>query len=196
MQKYVVLDLETTGLSKHRHRITEIAALRIKDGEVVDKYEQLINPEMRIPSFITRLTGIDNEMVADAPTISQALPGFLDFLSNDMMIAHNATFDYGFIDHNASEVLGRGISNYRLCTRKLASRILPRLPSKKLSAICMHLGIENEEAHRAMADVKVTYQIFSHFLSILRKNSIMSAEELLRFERWPCSRCWRHLDSD
>ena len=91
--EYVILDLETTGLSKKRHRITEIAAVRIKNKKIVDEFQTLVNPKQRIPSFITRLTGITNDMVREAEPIEKVLPSFLDFLGDHTIVAHCATFD-------------------------------------------------------------------------------------------------------
>ena len=81
--QYTVLDIETTGLSKYYHKITEIAALKVKDKEIVDEFHTLINPKVLIPPFITRLTGIDNKMVKDAPSISKIMPHFIDFLKEE-----------------------------------------------------------------------------------------------------------------
>jgi len=99
--EYIVLDIETTGLSRYIHKITEIAAVKVKDNKIIEEYQTLVNPETKIPRFITRLTGIDNEMVKDAPTINEVMPGLLKFLGNHTIVAHNATFDYGFIAYNA-----------------------------------------------------------------------------------------------
>ena len=190
--EYVVLDLETTGLSKRRHRITEIAAVKCRGKAVIGEFQTLVNPERHIPSFITRLTGIDDDLVKDAPTIDKVLPSFLDFLNDAIIVAHNATFDYGFIEHNARRY-GRTLSNERLCTRKLANRMLPELPSKKLGAICESLEIVNDQAHRAMADTKATAKIFAHFLHVLKESGIHSRNDVVRFERWPASRCRKEL---
>jgi len=186
MGEYVVLDLETTGLSKKRHRITEIAAVKIKKNKVVGKFQTLVNPKQRIPSFITRLTGITNDMVKDAEPIHKVLPEFIEFLGNAPIIAHNASFDYGFIEHNARQHLDVGIENKRLCTRKLANRLLPDLPSKKLSCICEHFEIVNEQAHRAMSDVNATTEIFYKFLEMAKEEEgIKTEEDLVKFEKAP-----------
>jgi len=190
--EYVVLDIETTGLSKHHHNITEIAAVKYSSGKKVGEFQTLINPKEHIPSFITRLTGITDEMVKGAPTIEQALPDFLNFLGNHVIVAHNATFDYGFIDANASRHLNVGLENGKVCTRKLASRLLPDLPSKRLGSICEHLQINNEQAHRAMGDVKATSQVFSHFLSLLDSKGIKTIEEVMDFEKSSLKKCMRY----
>ena len=182
IDSYIILDIETTGLSRYRHKITEIAAIKVENNEVVDEFQTLINPQMSIPAFITSLTGITNEMVQTAPTIDQIMPHFLNFVGDTVVVAHNATFDIGFLDHNA-RIIGASFDNEKLCTRKLANRLLPDLPSKKLGLICQHLGIVNEQAHRAMADVKVTAEIFSKFLNDLSFMGIEGKENVLKFER-------------
>jgi DNA polymerase III epsilon subunit family exonuclease len=179
---FVVVDIETTGLSKNYHKITEIAALRVKNGEVRQEFHTLVNPQVRIPSFITRLTGIDNAMVKDAPSIEESMPAFVKFLGDDIFVAHNATFDYGFLSSAAARqaIL---MDSDRLCTRKLANRLLPELPSKRLGVICEHMGITNMSAHRAMGDAQATVCVLNNFLDQLKCRGITEREALLRFER-------------
>lgn len=183
VDEYTVLDIETTGLSKYIHNVTEIAAVKIKGKRVVGSFQTLVNPEQRIPSFITRLTGIDNEMVKDAPTIDSVLPAFLDFLGSSVIVAHNATFDYGFINYNSEKHLKKSVKNKRLCTRKLANRLLPSLPRKRLGDICECFDVKNEQAHRAMGDVKATKQIFYKFMSMLALADIKTQDEIMEFEK-------------
>jgi DNA polymerase-3 subunit alpha (Gram-positive type) len=182
--RYVVLDLETTGLSASYHKITEIGAVKVNDGKIKARYEQLVNPREKIPSFITRLTGIDDRMVKDAPPIEKALPKFLKFVGQDVMVAHNATFDHGFISKNAA-MLDLPFINSALCTRKLSTRLLPSLPSKRLSSVCEHLRIPHEHAHRAMPDVLVTHEIFRHLTSLLEQHEIRKMEDILAFQDLP-----------
>ena len=179
---YTVVDIETTGLSKHMHQITEIAAARVRNGEIVEQYETLVNPEVRIPSFITKLTGISDAMVKNAPTISKVLPEFVNFVGRDVFVAHNATFDYGFLEHNA-RVQGHRLENERLCTRKLANRLFPELPRKRLGDLCSHLNIRNVQAHRAMGDVQATALVFNEMLAILQSRGISEMSSVLKFER-------------
>ncbi len=187
-EEYVIVDIETTGLSKYYHKITEIAAVKVRNGKKVGEFQSLVNPEVPIPRFITRLTGIDDEMVKDAPTIDEVMPRFLKFLGNGVLVAHNATFDYGFLHENALEHLGKGLENEILCTRKLANRLLPELPSKRLGAICEHLGIINEQAHRAMGDVNATVEVFNHFLEVMEEKGFRKADEIKRIEKTPARR--------
>jgi len=182
---YVVVDIETTGPSRYYHKITEIAALRVKNGKVTREFETLINPQVRIPNFITRLTGIDNELVKDSPTVDEIMPAFVKFLRKDIFVAHNASFDFGFLSHNAEHYHKTKIPNDRLCTRKLANRLLPDLPSKKLGHICDHFDITNNQAHRAMGDTLATVEVLNRFLDILKGRKIEKTEQIIKFERSP-----------
>ncbi len=181
----VVVDLETTGLSPSRHKITEIGAVKLNNGKVVDKFQTLIDPEVHIPTFITRLTGIDDNMVDGAPTIDKALPKFKRFLGKDIMVAHYATFDYNFLKHNFFEHHNVNLNNSRLCTRKLANRIHPQLPSKRLDALCQFYNIKNEQVHRAMGDVMATVKVFNNMMGVLHKSNIKTAKEIFSFESLP-----------
>ncbi len=183
LKDYVVLDIETTGLSKYYHKITEIAAIKVKNNKIHSKFEELINPGVKIPSFITGLTGITDDMVKNKPDIKETLPKFLEFLDENIIIAHNATFDHGFLSENARAHLKQDLKNERLCTRKLAYRILNNLPSKRLSCICEYYNISNNQAHRAMSDVKATYQVFNNFLDFLDKKGVNTKKDILRFEK-------------
>jgi DNA polymerase-3 subunit alpha (Gram-positive type) len=180
---YIVLDIETTGLSRHAHRITEIAALRVENFQVVNKFETLINPQTPIPSFITSLTGITNSMVKDAPVIEDVMPKFMKFVKDDPFVAHCATFDHGFLKHNAQIHLNKELVNQKICTMKLSRRLVPELRSYKLSCLCEHFSITNDAAHRAMGDVKVTHQVFSELLNIMGKKGIEKQEQVLDFQK-------------
>lgn len=192
--EYVVLDIETTGLSRYYHKITEIAAIRYKDGKAIEEFESLVNPEVPIPRFITRLTGIDDDMVKDADPIEKVMPKFLSFLGDSVIVAHNATFDYGFLRFNAQE-LGLDLENEKLCTRRLANRLLPELPSKRLGCLCEHFGVNNEQAHRAMGDTRVTVDVLSGFLQMLEGVGIKD-QEVLEFQMWPRRKCEKLFDEE
>lgn len=176
---YVVIDIETTGLSKHYHKITEIAAVKLDKGEIKGKFQTLVNPQVQIPSFITRLTGIDNRLVKDSPLIHEVMPKFLKFLGDKIFVGHNASFDFGFLNHNAK----KDIENHRLCTRKLANRLLPDLYSKKLGVLCEYFDIQNNQAHRAMGDALATVELLNHFSRILDKKGFSTPESVLKFEK-------------
>ena len=183
-----IVDIETTGLSRYKHKITEIAGVKVREGKIVEEFSTLVNPQCPIPKFITRLTGITNELVSDAPKIKDAMQSFLDFLGEDTLVAHNAAFDHGFLTHKAMEHLGHEMSPSRICTRKLATRLLPDLPGKKLSDLCEHFNITNSQAHRALADVHATHHAFQHMCDMLEKNEITGIESVLQFECMPVPR--------
>ena len=179
---YTIVDIETTGLSRRRHKITEIAALKFNGDQIIGKFETLINPLCNIPPKITRLTGITNEMVSDAPCIEEKIDEFNDFLGDDIFVGHNATFDYNFLDYNLNKCLGNNLNNDKLCTMRLSRRLVPNLPNNKLSTITRFYDLKHENAHRAMADVKVTYRILRKFLNELSKRDIKEPKKIIQFQ--------------
>jgi len=170
-QPIVMLDFETTGLSPVMgDRITEVAALRIVGGVVVDRYVTLINCGVRIPSFVTGLTGISQRMVDGAPPVAQVLPRLLDFIGDDALAAHNAGFDAKFL-RAESERLGL-LPRYRglICSLKLARRMLPGQGSYKLGGLAQALDISwRGAAHRAEADAEVSTRLLLHIGEGIRR---------------------------
>ena len=165
--EYIVLDIETTGLSFRTEKITEIGAVRVKDGEIVDTFECFVNPEVPIPQKIVEITGITDEMVKDAETIEQVMPKFLEFIGELKLVAHNADFDVGFLKYNA-ENLGLRMDNEYIDSLKLSRQLYPEFKKHKLGIIAEKLGIVVENAHRALDDVKTLVQVF---LKMLEKNN-------------------------
>lgn len=188
-KKYVIVDIETTWLSRENNKITEIAAVIFDGKKILNTFQTLVNPCISIPKFITNLTGIDDKMVKNAPTIIDVLPDFLDFLEDHIMVAHNATFDYWFLNHNWIIHLNIAIENNLLCTRKLANRLLPDLPSKRLDVLCKYFNIKNERAHRAMADVLATSEIFYKLLDLLSERWIQDKSQIIKFQNLPMCKC-------
>ncbi|MCW8808926.1 MAG: 3'-5' exonuclease [Rhodanobacter sp.] len=169
-QPIVMLDFETTGLSAAGgDRITEVAALRIVDGVVAERYVTLINCGVRIPSFVTALTGISQRMVDKAPPVAQVLPQLLDFIGDDVLAAHNASFDARFL---LAESERQGLSpRHRglICSLKLARRMLPGHASYKLGGLAHALNISYRgSAHRAEADAEVSTRLLLHIGDSLR----------------------------
>ena len=160
----VMLDFETTGLSPDMgDRITEVAALRIVGGEITERYVSLVNCGVRIPSFITQLTGITQEMVDSAPSAGRVVPELLDFIGGDMLSAHNASFDEKFLKAEGWRI-GRPTAHTGLvCSLKLSRRLFPGLPSYKLGNLSSRLGIAfRGTAHRAEADAEVAAEVLLH----------------------------------
>jgi DNA polymerase-3 subunit epsilon len=163
-QPIVMLDFETTGLSPAMgDRITEVAALRIVGGRVTERYVSLINCNARIPSFITSLTGITQQMVDDAPPVARVLPELLNFIGSDTLSAHNASFDEKFLKAEA-ERLGLAPAHQALvCSLKLSRRLFPGMPSYKLGVLSSQLGIRfRSAAHRAESDAEVGAELLHH----------------------------------
>ena len=161
--EYIVLDIETTGLSFRTEKITEIGAVRVKDGEIVDTFECFVNPEVPIPQKIVEITGITDEMVKDAETIDKVMHRFLEFIGDLKLVAHNADFDVGFLKYNA-ENLGLKMDNEYIDSLKLSRQLYPEFKKHKLGIIAEKLGIVVENAHRALDDVKTLVQVFIKML--------------------------------
>jgi DNA polymerase-3 subunit epsilon len=160
----VMLDFETTGLSPEGgDRITEVAALRIAGGQIVERYVSLVNCGVRVPSFITQLTGITQGMVDGAPPAAEVVPALIDFIGGDVLAAHNASFDEKFLKAEGA-MLGHGCRHGGLvCSLKLSRRVFPGLPSYKLGQLAHALGIAfNSRAHRAEADAEVAAALLLH----------------------------------
>ncbi len=160
---YAIIDIETTGLSPIAERITEIA-IYIHDGEkIINEYSSLINPEKTISANITRITGITNEMVKNAPKFWEVAKDIVKLTEGKSFVAHNASFDYNFI-RNEFKNLGYDYKRDRLCTVKLSRKIIPGYKSYSLGKICNDLGIKIEGRHRAAGDALATVKLFEHLL--------------------------------
>ena len=180
---FVVVDVETTGMSSIDDRITEIAMMKVKDGTLVDEFSTLVNPLLTIPAYITSMTGIDNVMVQNAPPAREVVPFIAEFLGDAVFVAHNAAFDWGFVSQTARRERGIELDNQRLCTVKLSSRILPHLPSKSLGPVSEHLNITIPERHRASGDAYATALVLVKFLSYLqKKEGLRTVEELIKYQ--------------
>ncbi len=166
----VMLDFETTGLSPAMgDRITEVAALRIVDGRITERFVSLVNCRVRIPSFITQLTGISQSMVDAAPLASEVVPALLDFIGTDVLCAHNASFDQKFLQAEAEQLDLAPAHAALLCSLKLSRRVFPGMPSYKLGPLSGRLGIDfRSRAHRAEADAEVAAQLLIHIADHLR----------------------------
>ena len=160
----IMLDFETTGLSPESgDRITEVAALRIAGGEIVDRYVSLVNCGVRIPPFISSLTGISQAMVDSAPPAAEVVPELIEFIGSDVLAAHNASFDEKFLMAEGAR-LGHDCRHEGLvCSVKLSRRVLPGMSSYKLGELARALGIAfRGTAHRAEADAEVAARLLLH----------------------------------
>lgn len=163
--KYAIIDVETTGMGIQGNRITEIAIL-VHDGEkVVDEYESLVNPECNIPHSITRLTGINDYMVQDAPKFYEIAKRIIELTTDCVFVAHNVNFDYNVI-HKEFADLGFPFRRKKLCTVRLSRKLIPGLPSYSLGKLCTSVGIPLNDRHRAMGDTRATTILFEKLLAL------------------------------
>ena len=177
---YIVFDIETTGFSAIRDKIIEIGAVKVVNGEIVDRFSTFVNPQRPIPFEITNLTSITDEMVLEADPIENVLPQFLEFVGDGVLVAHNASFDVGFIEQNCryQEI------EYRFTyvdTVAMARVLLPTLSKYKLNLVAKTLGISLENHHRAVDDAGATAEIFVKFVEMLKKDHITDLKGINRF---------------
>ena len=165
---FVVFDIETTGFSPVKNKIIEIGAVRVENGVITDRMDEFVDPEVPIPFEIERLTGINDAMVMGAETIGPVLGRFLEFCRGAVLVAHNASFDVGFISHNAS-VLGYEFHPTVMDTVALARVLLPNLNRYKLDTVAKALNVSLENHHRAVDDAEATAGIFLKFVEMLKK---------------------------
>ncbi len=172
---YVIFDLETTGFSPTLNQIIEIGAVKVEKGEVIDTFSCFVNPQVPIPYKIQQLTGIDDQMVADAETIDKLLPSFMAFCEGSVMVAHNADFDMSFIEAQAKRQ-GLATDFTVVDTVSLGRVLMPHLGNFKLNNIAKHLGIPLENHHRAVDDAGATAAIFKRFIEMLDERGIVDLE--------------------
>lgn len=181
---FVVFDIETTGLSRERDKITEIGAVKVSGGHIVDRFSTFVNPQVPISAEITKLTGIDDAMVADAPPIDVILPQFLAFVGDSVLVAHNASFDVGFIRKNGERLGLAPVENTVVDTVELAKSLLPHLSKYKLDVVCEAMGVDLKGHHRAVNDAEATAKVFVKFLEMLAEKDVLDLDHVNAF----CSR--------
>lgn len=174
---FVVFDIETTGLNSNQDRITEIGAVKVRNGQIIDRFSAFVNPGISIPSFIVKLTGITDDMVKDAPPIEQVMIEFMEFIQGCVLVAHNANFDVGFIKHNA-KIMGEKVKNPYIDTLELCRQMFPELGRYKLNIVAKHLKIDLENHHRAVDDSMATAKIFIHCINVLREKGCKNINDI------------------
>lgn len=176
---YVVFDIETTGLYATRDKITEIGAVKVLDGKVCDTFSTFVDPGIPIPEFITKLTGINDAIVTGAPNIEAALNSFLEFTGELPVVAHNATFDTGFIKV-AAKVYNNKFDNIIIDTLQMSRSLFPKLSKHKLDVVAKHLGVKLENHHRAVNDAAATAEIFIKCLELLKERGVLTLDDIDR----------------
>lgn len=176
---YAIVDIETTGGFSTGNKMIEIAIIVYDGSRIVEQFSSLINPDRSIPSFISSLTGITNDMVAGAPKFYEIAKQVYQLLEGKVFVAHNVGFDYSFV-HGEFQSLGAALSMKKLCTVKLSRKIIPGLPSYSLGNLCEQLNISIENRHRALGDAKATALLFD---MLLKKDTNQVIEKSLKRNR-------------
>ena len=176
--EFIVFDVETTGLSaQDGDRIVEIAAMKIKDQQITDRFYSLINPRRFLPAQAMMINQITEEMVADAPINEEVLPKLIDFIGGACVVGHNVRFDLGFLCYELS-LMGRRLheDTPAIDTLKMAKELLPYLSSYKLSYLARSLGVTVTETHRAMADVEITVKVMLRLMEMAEDKNLGSVQ--------------------
>jgi DNA polymerase III subunit epsilon len=160
---YAIVDIETTGGYAANNAITEVAIVLHDGNRAVKRYETLVRPELSIPRYIQALTGISDEMVADAPYFAEIAPVIYEWLRDAVFVAHNVNFDYSFLKHQL-QICGFDLDSRKLCTVRLSRKVFPGVSSYSLGNICQYLGISIPNRHRAGGDADATVMLFERVI--------------------------------
>lgn len=183
---YVLFDLETTGISCVYDEIIEISAVKVRNGIIVEEFTELVNPGRSIPISASRVNHIYDNMVASAPILSEVLPGFLDFIKDDILVGHNIhSFDLKFIYRDCEKYLGKTITNDYVDTLKIAKVIFPQMHHRRLGDLAEYYGISTAGAHRALTDCRINQQVFELMGKALRNMDLPAKQECIK----KCSVC-------
>src|SRR5690625_3265023 len=175
---YVVFDVETTGLSSVYDTIIEIAGVKIRNGEIIDQFESFANPHRKLPDKIIDITGITDDMLVNAPEVDDVLKKFHAWVDDSILVAHNATFDIGFLNQGYEKINLPRISSPVIDTLELARFLFPQLGNHRLNTLCKHLNVELEQHHRAIYDAKATGYLFWKMVELLKEKEITNLDEL------------------
>jgi len=180
---FAVVDIETTGSVPGHDGITEIAVVGVEEGRIVRAWRSFVNPCAPIPAFITQLTGISDEMVADAPPIRELLPKIVESIGDGVLVGHNVRFDAGFIDFELRRHGRAPLSSPKVDTLALARRTIVEVANYKLGTLTRELGFDVERHHRALADARATAELLVHCIKKLEDNGVFTYGALLEFLR-------------
>jgi DNA polymerase-3 subunit epsilon len=178
---FVALDLETTGARPGASKITEVGAVRIEGLREVGQFSTLVNPLRPIPPMITQITGITQEMVTDAPRIEEVVPALLEFLEGAVIVAHNASFDVGFLNYELQRLNGTKLGEGALDTLPLARALAPGLFNYKLHTVAEALGAPDVDYHRALGDARATAHVFIQLAGRLQERGVTRLGEARAF---------------
>ena len=175
IKTYVIFDIETTGLDPRYDEIIEIGAIKVIDNEIVDKFNELIKPKNKINEFITELTGITNEMLENAKSISSILPLFKEFIEDNILIGHNVNFDINFVYDNLIKNNYDALKNDFIDTMRIGRKILPEFEHHRLIDLAEYFNINISNNHRALRDCEITFNVYNKLKELATsKNLILS----------------------
>lgn len=163
-ERFVAIDVETTGLSPFANELIEISAIKYEKNKKIDTYTTLIKPKEPIPYYITKITGISNQMVKDAPDVEEVMPKLREFIGDNPIIAHNANFDYQFIQNYSGRAFSK---NEVIDTVPIGRKLFPKLPNHKLGTIAKHIGITEDGFHRAEFDCECCAKIYMEYQKVI-----------------------------
>lgn len=190
----VVLDFETTGMSPDRgDRAIEIGAVRIEQGEIVARFDQLMNPGRRVNTFIQNLTGINNQMLECARPCAEVMSEFADFIEGQNLVAHNASFDKRFLDAELARI-GRSYSGEFACSMLTARRVYPQAPNHKLGTLIAYKKLQGEgDSHRGLYDAEMTAQLWLGMLDEIRQQHQVEEVPFARVQKLSKSSIRRNM---
>jgi DNA polymerase III epsilon subunit family exonuclease len=181
LTEFVIFDVETTGLSPvDGDRIVEIAAVKVKGGQIVDKFYSLVNPQRLIPAQATQVNNITDDMVATAPAAADVLPQMIQFIGGACVTGHNVRFDLNFLCYELA-LIGRRLHDQTpaIDTLKMARELLPYLSNHKLAYLARSLGVVVDQTHRAMADVEITVAVFLRLMDMAGDKDLQNVSVFL-----------------
>ena len=158
---YVLVDIETTGLSPQTDEIIEIGAIKVKENKIVDQYDSLIRIDYPLNPFITNLTGITNEMLQKGKDSIQVLEEFMEFTGKDIIMGHNVNFDINFIYDKCEIYLDSYLKNDFVDTMRIAKKVIPNCKNYKLGTLAQMFDVDYKNAHRGLKDVEITYEVYN-----------------------------------
>ncbi|MEO7083324.1 MAG: exonuclease domain-containing protein [Gemmatimonadaceae bacterium] len=178
-ESFVVVDVETTGSrAYHGDRVTEIGVVQVKNGEATTVFETLINPERPIPPMITAVTNITWSMVKDAPKFADVCDRLVGVLEGNVFVAHNALFDWRFLSAEVERVLRRPLAGRKLCTVRMARRLLPQVRRRNLDSLASFYDVEIVGRHRAGGDARATASILQRMLNVAQDQGYDTLDDL------------------
>ena len=168
-KNYTVIDTETTGFSYRNSELLELSAIKVRKDKIVDTFSMLVKPKLNIPYHITKLTGIDDDMVKDALDIEDVIIKYIEFIGDDIVVGHNVIFDINFINENTTKTLGMLFNNEYVDTLSMSRMIWFNCNSHKLTDLIDRCNLDGKQEHRGLSDCMYTYQAYLYMKNLLKK---------------------------